>query len=272
MKIKKLLIAISATISIAVAITAVIATATATGLPGYIADFAGVLSASERDMLEDKASRILDDYDCEARVIIVESIGGQSLDSASNSYYHDNNLGYGPDRSCVILLISLEGRDMELAYWGFADYALYTYGAEKLANNYIAPQLSGNRYYAAFDIYLDMVDEYFSLAKAGAPLSARNDPEVRGRTLGVKLTVSALIALLVALAVCFTWKSQMKTARIARKADQFIPAGGFSLTGQQDMFLYRTVSRRKIERSSSTVSGGARSIRSGGGGHTSRKF
>ena len=72
--------------------------------------------------------------------------------------------------------------------------------------------------------------------------------------------VLVLVALLIATVICLIWRSQMKTARIARTASNYIPQGGFRLTGQGDMFMYRTVTRRKIQSSSS--SGG----RPGGGG------
>ena len=40
----------------------------------------------------------------------------------------------------------------------------------------------------------------------------------------------------------------MKTARAATQADSYVPQGGFQLTHERDTFLYRTESRRRIER------------------------
>ena len=282
---KKLLLILSIAIIIAVAPPPAVATVTAadaattSGMPNYISDFASLLSASERDKLEEKAIRILEEYDCEARIIIVDSLGGITPEKASNDFYHNNGLGYGAEKSCAMLLISLGNvgdRDVHIARWGFADYAYTQYGVDVMLDNYLVPLLREDQFYEAFDVYLDKTSEYFSFAKAGTPYGKSNDAEAMRKEIIQKILIAALISLLIAFGICFAWKSQMKTARIARKADAFIPEGGFALTGQQDMFLYRTVKRTKIESSSGTGAGaGSRagsSSHSGGGSHSGRKF
>ena len=239
----------------------------------YITDLMGLFSDSQIDRLEGMAERILDKYDCEARVIIVDSLDGISPAQTNNMYYHNYGLGYGPDKSCALLLISVVDRETDLAYWGFADYALTEYGAATLMDKYIMPQLSRNQYYEASEAFLENVAGFFDMAKDGAPFDESNDPELQRKALLSKLGGSAVISLLIALVVCFMWKAQMKTAKIARTAGHYIPEGGFNLTRRQDMFLYRTVTRTKIETSSGGGSGSRPGAsRSGGGGHTSRKF
>ena len=71
----------------------------------------------------------------------------------------------------------------------------------------------------------------------------------------VKLLIAILPALIIAAIVCLSWRAKMKTARIARTADNYIPAGGFKLTGQTDQFLYRTKTERKINTGSSSPGG-----------------
>jgi len=86
----------------------------------------------------------------------------------------------------------------------------------------------------------------------------------------MKVCVAIVVPLIIALLVCLYWRSKMKTAKMARTADNYIPANGFILTVQTDAFLYRTTTRRKIERSSSSGGGGGSfgggGSRSGGGG------
>ena len=64
----------------------------------------------------------------------------------------------------------------------------------------------------------------------------------------IRIGVIILVPLIISLIVCLLWRNQMKTARIARTADNYIPAGGFNLTVQVDTYLYRTTSRRKINK------------------------
>jgi len=68
----------------------------------------------------------------------------------------------------------------------------------------------------------------------------------------------------IAWAVCAYWKRQMKTAVLAKTADGYIPADGFTLTVKEDMFFYRTTTRCRIERESSSSGGGSSSSGSGG--------
>jgi len=61
----------------------------------------------------------------------------------------------------------------------------------------------------------------------------------------------------------------MKTARIATTACNYIPPGGFQLTGSEDTFLYQTVTRTKVQSSSSS---GGTSVDSKGFSGRSGKF
>ena len=66
------------------------------------------------------------------------------------------------------------------------------------------------------------------------------------------LIIAIIVAVIISLIVCLIWRSKMKTAKIARTADNYIPQNGFVLSVQADTFLYRTTTRRKIESSSSS--------------------
>ena len=68
----------------------------------------------------------------------------------------------------------------------------------------------------------------------------------------IKLAVVVLVPIIIAAIVCSIWKSQMKTAVIAKTASNYIPPGGFKLTNKADTFLYRTQTRTKIQTSSSS--------------------
>ena len=256
MKMKKLLLALLFVFSLAYVTGPSIVYAA--GLPKYVYDSAGLLTASQQETLERKAAQIAAKYNCEARIITVDSIGGMKIEQVANAFYFDYNLGIGSDRSLVLLLLSMEDRDYDFAAWGFADYAFTEYGKDVILGQHILPALKKNNYNEAFNAFLDKTDEYFALASGGKPFDRD--------WLKEKLGVVILLPLLIAGGLCFMWKSQMKTAVTARAAHQYIPPGGFNLTGQQDQFLYRRETRTKIEKSSGSSS------RSGGGSHRSGKF
>ena len=69
--------------------------------------------------------------------------------------------------------------------------------------------------------------------------------------------------LLAALIASLIFKSQMKTVRRKTGADRYIRKGSFSLTRVQDVYLYTSTTRTRIETSSPSGRGGG-----GGGGFT----
>ncbi len=71
--------------------------------------------------------------------------------------------------------------------------------------------------------------------------------EDEGGSIAFQLGVTVLVPLAIAGIVCGVWRGQMKTAKLQRAADSYIPKDGFKLTGKTDQYLYRTVTRRKIK-------------------------
>ena len=61
-------------------------------------------------------------------------------------------------------------------------------------------------------------------------------------------------------------KSQMKTVRRKAAAGDYVEAGSFQLSRRQDIYLYTTTVRRKIESNSGRSGGGSSTFRSSSGG------
>ena len=87
-------------------------------------------------------------------------------------------------------------------------------------------------------------------------------------SVGLRALIAAGVGLVIALIVFAVLMSQLKSVRVKREAQDYVREGSFHLTRSNDLFLYRTVDRRKIERdnddhgSHSTSDGGS----AGGGG------
>ena len=62
----------------------------------------------------------------------------------------------------------------------------------------------------------------------------------------IKIAITILVPIIISLIICLVWRSKMKTAKLAKTADNYIPENGFVLTVQSDTFLYRTTTRRKV--------------------------
>ena len=229
----------------------------------YVIDETGTLTDAQIESLNIKASSLMQKRDCAVYVWIVDLVPQQfavsidALEAYADAFYNTHTLGYGGGRNGMLLLLEVGDEP------GYRDYLLQTHGActsvfsnsvrERVLDENIVPlfkaAFSNGNFYKVADVFYDKVESEFASDFA--------------TKLGLKLAAVVLIPVFIALIVCSIWKRQMKTAVIARTADNYIPAGGFNLTGQTDLFLYRATTRRKIETKSSSSSGGSRSSSSG---------
>jgi len=231
-----------------------------------ISDKAGLLTDAQWMELNDRAEIIAEKYRCEVVVVTVRDMadyGHNDIYGFNRDVYQEAGYGYGPDKSCLILCLSMADRDYWLEPYGYAKTAFTTYGIDEMLDRHVLPQLKNNNYYEAFSKYLDKADEYLKMARDGAPFDRDTDPANQRTTFLTKLAVVILLPALIAFIICAVWKYQMKTARLARAADNYIPEGGFRLTAHSDMFLYRTTTQIRIEKTSSSSSGSSSSGRGG---------
>jgi len=240
-----------------------------------VTDSAELLTDAQVQELNTRAGTISEKYQCDVAIITTEDPDDGDAYEYAKFIHKEYNYGQGAEKSCVMLFLNMKDSSSERAFaliaYGFGNTAFTDYGKDVMLDSYILPKLRSDQYYEAFTAYLDKSEQYLEMAKNGKPFDVDTDPAKQGTSTLIKLAVTILLPLIIALIVCSMWKAQMKTAKIARTADNYIPANGFQLTGQADMFLYRTQTRRKIETSSSSSSGGT-TRDSGGYSGRSGKF
>ena len=231
-----------------------------------IYDTAEVFTEAEFDKLEDQAQAISDEYGLDVVIITTDDMYGYDDSFELAMDYYDE---FEFDTNGVLLLVCTEDRDVAIIAHGTGNEAFTDYGKDVMLDRYIVPELKNNKNYAAAMVFLDKAEDFLALANNGEPFDKDTDPDKEDEFFLYKLLFTLLAPLLIAYILCAMWKGQMKTAKIARVADAYIPAGGFHLTGQQDQFLYRTETREKIERESSS---GGTSVNSRGYSGSSRKY
>ena len=245
-------------------------------LPAYVVDEPGLLTGSQWRELEDRAEELSGKFRCDIRIVVVndmEAPGYGSIEEFAYAIYTNYDLGYGPDKDCVLFVLSMHERDYDLRAWGVRAKKIFTYyGIDSLFDSYVLPLLRKNDYNRAFSVFLDRAELYFTMAEEGTPFDSRTDPSVLGTEFTIKLAIAILLPLLISAIVCAIWAGKMKTAKIARRADNYIPSGGFILTRRSDVYLYRTVTRTRIQTSSSSSGGGRAGGGIGGSSGRSGKF
>lgn len=238
---------------------------------GLVEDLADILTVEQREKLLLRAEGISEKYRCDVVIFTLDKMtDSDGADEWAMFIYDEYDYGYGAQKSGVLFFLSMAERDYSVVAYGFGNTAFTDYGKDVMMDRHILPLLRENKYYEAFSAYLDVSEEYLAMARDGTPFDRNTDPDAPGMPILMKLAIIILLPALIALLVCSMWKSQMKTAKKAKTASNYIPQGGFRLTGKTDMFLYRTQTRRKVESSSS--SGGGTTVNSRGFSSKSGKF
>ena len=235
-----------------------------------VVDVYGLLSDEQEEALNTLAEGYSEQYECDIILIVTTDTEGYDVESYTEAVYHHYQYGWGEERSGVILLLSMEGRDYDLAAFGYGNTAFTDYGKEWLMDD-VTPYLKKNDWYGAFTKYLDLCADYLRQARDGRPVDRYGfgSRSHNGFRLSVKTVIGALIVgLIAALIVTAVLKARMKSAVLQSKADDYL-AGDLRLTGEEDRFLKKDVVRVRRESSSG---GHGTSVRSSGFSHHSGKF
>ena len=262
-----------------------------TSLPRII-DHADLLTTDEEVYLEEKAQRLSAAYAMDVVILTVDSLGGTNSEEYADDYFDENGYGIGDDYSGVLFLLSMEYRDWAISTCGEAIYALTDYSVQQVFYE-TAEYLSENRYFEAFNAYLDALEPYFSAYRRGKPIDGNignydgpgvfipgtaddiiyYDEQVQ-RNFGwylKKFLLSLLIGVIMAGIALLIMRSKMNTAKAQRDAGSYVSDGAAKIIGHRDIFLYSNVKKTRKEQSNS--SGGGSSVhmssggRSHGGGH-----
>ena len=240
----------------------------------YVIDLYGLLTESEASSLTAMAEEVSQRYGCSVHIGVIDdmrSYGHYSIESCAEDFFDSLGLGLGDERTGILLLLSMAGRDYDIdAHGSFAHYAFTDYGKTTISDRFLDDFRAGD-WYGGFSDYIRRCDEMLALAEAGEPVDVPvPEPNIIGG-----IAVTAVLSLLVAWLVCSLLSASMKSAKLASDADQYMIPGEAAITYRDDRFTHATTTRVRIERSDDRGHGGGHggtTISGGGHSHSSGKF
>jgi len=240
-------------------------------------DEAGLLSHDEMAELLSYAEEVSEAYECDVIVYTVDDFSGGDAASYAETVFTDSGYGWGDDESGVMLFISMAERDFVILAHGFGNIAFTDHGKAELEAAFL-PDLSDGDYHAAFKSFIYTCEEFLELARNGEPVDVVSpggndyyygyEEESSALNIPVLLIVPTIVAGIAVLIM----RASMKSAKMQRAADAYIPAGGFKLTGRSDIFTHRTVNRVRRPDPPKSSGGGGTRVNSGGFSSRSGKF
>jgi len=233
---------------------------------GYVTDTAGLLTAAQRQQLEETAQNISDKYGFGVYLITVDSFRDHTdsydVFDGATALYNKYNLGVGDEKKGLLLLLSMNGRDFSLVT--YSDYGNYVFDqtTREGMTSWFLDNIAEDDWYGGFADYLAASDEL--LMEGPDKLQS----EITGMT-----GIIFLFPLIVSAVVIAVLGRRMKSVAKAVQAEAYVQ-GGLELTRSDDHFTHSTETRRKRKEESDSGSGGGRtrSKSSGGFGGTSGKF
>lgn len=230
-----------------------------------LVDEANYLTHDEGMEISSMLNNIRNTYNIDAAVVIVNSIGGKTVEEYADDYYDYNGYGMGADDDGILLLISKNPRKYHITTYAAGIKIFNDSALDYMAEN-IESHLRNEDYYGACGVFAEMAESFVDSYINGAEYEQYSEYI---HTENAYASVGALIYVLpIALifAIIMTVKAYrgMNTARTPADANLYVKYGSMHITKSNDIFLYSNVTKTKIE-SSSGGSGGSSTHRSSSG-------
>ena len=213
-----------------------------------LVDAADLLSDWEEEQTLQRLEQVREELQVELVIVTMESLGGYSADAVIEAFYDEYAYGYGPDRDGVCLLVSMAEREYRILCNNYCATAITPDERDSIGND-VASFLSGGDYFGAFDEFIDGCVYQIKGERNGFPFN-----------FVLSLGVSLAIGFVVALIATGIMRAKLRSVRTQSAAREYIKPGSMQLTRSTDLFLYRTMDRRRKPQNTSSGS------RGGGGG------
>lgn len=126
---------------------------------GLVNDFASVLSAEQETALENKLYSFEQGTSHEIAVAIVKNLGGDSVENYSEELFKEWGIGKKGTDNGVLLLVSIEDREMRIEVGYGLEGALVDSEAKWILDNSVAPFFKEGKYYEGISAGTDKIEE-----------------------------------------------------------------------------------------------------------------
>lgn len=215
-------------------------------------DGADLLTLEEEQRIEQILDQISNQHGVDIAIATVNTLGGYTPDAYVEHYYDSNGIGTGSQKDGALLLVCMADREYRILSNGMVGDAIDNSAIDSIGDN-IADHLSDGEYAKAFETFAQACSYYIDGHLNGFPFPT-----------GRNMLICLVVGLVIALIVTGIMRSQLKSVKRQQGAREYTKPGSMQLTHSSDLFLYRHVTRVKVQsNSSSGRSGGSRHV--GGG-------
>lgn len=235
-----------------------------------VVDTVNLFTDEEKSELISACRQIENQYGIGVYLVAVDEPLTTNIENYAEQIYIINNFGYGENKTGIMLILDFDERDYDILCHGSMAHTVFTDNVKsRIADSFLSYLKSGD-YYGGYADFLGSVTNYLSaynekIERRAQKHAGRIDTE----TLVYAIILGFVSGLIIALISCLVMKAQMKSVKIAKRADNYILRKQVKITESHDMFTHNTTVVHDIPQASSN---GGTSINSGGFSHSSGKF
>lgn len=220
-----------------------------------VTDNAGLLSAEEVELLNQKIRGVESAHKIKIGVLFVKSIGNRDMITASNDLL-DKNFANGMNGG-IVLLVAMDKRKYEMSTDSRMLGRITDMDGIPFLKEKFQPSLSAGNYYVAVNNFVDGVDELLTYYETNGYAYGQRAP---GSFDPVAAGVAVVLSIFIGVFVRSSLIGSMSNIRQAQEAIDYLKKNTVKLTEARDTFLFMNVQRR-------ARGGGGGRAGGGGGGH-----
>ena len=128
-----------------------------TGTPKLVNDYANILTADQKQTLENKLDAFDDSTSTQIAVVIVPNIGENDIADFNTKLLRAWGVGGKDNNNGIVLLISTDDHKLNISTGYGAEGALPDVTCSQIIDNIIVPKFKGNDYYRGIDDGTDAI-------------------------------------------------------------------------------------------------------------------
>ena len=141
-------------------------------------DYTGQLTQDQISALDDRICQVIPELECDFVLCLVtdEMKGDQTLSEYGSTIYSGNDMGYGEDRTGILVIVDSDSGDYQITTYGeakdiFSDEALDALGAELISG------YQQDSYFGAFGSFFDAAEDVVRDYRGAAETPADAEPD-----------------------------------------------------------------------------------------------
>lgn len=227
-----------------------------------VVDNAGLLSAAEKDSLEQRMASVAAAYGFDLVIVTEENIGGASSMAYADDFFDYNGYGLEEDRAGCLFLQVTGSREYWFSTSGRGIDILNSAAFSKLEKDALK-FLRNDDPFGAYGAFIEDWETFLALDAKGRHYNVFHEWNI------VLVAAAWLLSLIIGFAIVQVWKAQMNTAVSQTQAAVYVVPGSLAFTQRSDRFLYSTVTQTRRQTQPPSGGGGIHTGSSGqshGGG------